>query len=393
MTTAGPEEDLPTLLGRNDHLNILRYIRSHKLREPQLAIHHGKLLLDISLPNDDANKDGTTTTTSGVVKSSRGSRRLGDVERLAALEQVCIASYDMGEIELAERCLLELEARLAVAGGATCADGIPSMMGTRYKLLSALRHESLCDYEAAANMYHDMLLENPANGYAAKRKYCCVLAKASSSADDTAAKTTTTTTPTTSSSSIEGAIRELNDYINVHPGDIAAWYEMATRCLSVCDYASAAYCLEEAILGCPLDSSLHCRLAEIYCTLGGLEYGKLARKHMCQAVQLEPNNLRAWYGLLAVAECYLDEVDKLPSSTSGGSGGGGGGGGGGGSSKNKSNGNTNNGGSRKDAENDSVEVAKELVKFSAEKLMLVYKDSPKMKIVIEGMLKESSESL
>ena len=385
MTTAGPEEDLPTLLGRNDHLNILRYIRAHKLREPQLAIRHGKLLLDISSPNDDnTTKNGTT---SGGVKSSRG-RRLGDVERLAALEQVCIASYDMGENELAERCLMELEARLAAAGGA---NGIPAL-GTRYGLLLALRHESLCDYEAAANMYDDMLLENPANGYAAKRKYCCALAAASSSAtDDAAAKTTTATTaPTPSSSSIEGAIRELNAYINEHPGDIAAWYQMAQRCLSVCDYASAAYCLEEVILGCPLDSSLHCQLAEIYCTLGGLEYGKLARKHMCQAVHLEPNNLRAWYGLIAVAESYLDEVDKLPSSTSGGSGSGGGGGGG---SKNKSNGNTNNGGSRKDAENDSVEVTKELVKFSAEKLMRVYKDSPKMKIVIQGMLKESSESL
>ena len=379
MTTAGPEEDLPTLLGRNDHLNILRYIRAHKLREPQLAIRHGKLLLDISSPNDNT----TNGATSGVVKSR--SRRLGDVERLAALEQVCIASYDVGEIELAERCLMELEARLAAAGGATGANGIPAMVGTRYKLLLALRHESLYDYEAAANMYNEMLLENPANSYAAKRKYCCALAASSSLTDDTAAKTTTTTTtpPTTSSSSIEGAIQELNEYINEHPGDIAAWYQMAQRCLSVCDYASAAYCLEEVILGCPLDSSLHCQLAEIYCTLGGLEYSKLARKHMCQAVHLEPNNLRAWYGLIAVAESYLDEVDKLPSSTSGGSGGGG-------SSKNKSNGNTNNGG-RKDAEDS--EVAKELVKFSAEKLMRVYKDSPKMKIVIEGMLKESSESL
>jgi tetratricopeptide (TPR) repeat protein len=293
------------------------------------------------------------------------------VERLAALEQVCIAAYDLGDINIAERCLMELEARLAMAGSGgatTTGDNIPPM-GMRYKLLLALRHESLHEYQEAITIYNTMLRENPANSYAAKRKYCCVLATTSSS-----------------SSSIEGAIQELNEYINDHPGDIAAWYQMSQHCLSLCDYTSAAYCLEEVILGSPLDSTLHCQLAELYCTLGGIEYAKLARKHMCMAIHVEPNNLRAWYGLLAVSESYLDEVHKLPSSTGGSSSGGGGG------SKNKSS-NGNNSGSRKDAENDSIEVAKELVKFSAEKLMRIYKDSPRMKIIIEGMLKESSESL
>jgi tetratricopeptide (TPR) repeat protein len=299
------------------------------------------------------------------------------VERLAALEQVCIAAYDLGDIDIAERCLMELEARLAMtagSGGAT-GDNIPPM-GMRYKLLLALRHESLYEYHEAIGIYTTMLRENPANSYAAKRKYCCVLATTSSS----------------SSSSIEGAIQELNEYINDHPGDIAAWYQMSQHCLSLCDYTSAAYCLEEVILGSPLDSTLHCQLAELYCTLGGVEYSKLARKHMCMAIHIEPNNLRAWYGLLAVSESYLDEVHKLPMSSSSTGGSGGGGGGGSSRSKNKSNGN-NNSGSRKDAENDSIEVAKELVKFSAEKLMRVYKDSPRMKVVIESMLKESSESL
>ena len=369
--TAGPEEDLPTLLGRNDHINILRYIRAHKLREPQLVIQHGTLLLDISLPDTN----GSATATGGRIQSNNSCRKLGHVERLAALEQVCIAAYDLGDIDIAERCLMELEARLAAmagSGGST-GDNIPPM-GMRYKLLLALRHESLYEYQEAMSIYTTMLRENPANSYAAKRKYCCVLA-------------TTSSSPSSSSSSIDGAIQELNEYINDHPGDIAAWYQMSQQCLSLCDYTSAAYCLEEVILGSPLDSTLHCQLAELYCTLGGIEYSKLARKHMCMALHVEPNNLRAWYGLLAVSESYLDEVYKLPmsSSSTGGSSSGCGG-------KNKSNGN-NNSGSTKDAENDSIEVAKELVKFSAEKLMRIYKDSPRMKIIIEGMLKESSESL
>ena len=78
------------------------------------------------------------------------------------------------------------------------------------------------------------------------------------------------------------------------------------------------------------------------------------------------NNLRALYGLIAAAEGYLDEVERL-SSGKGGAG-------------------------KREAEEEGVEVAKELVKLSAEKMMNVYKGSKLMSIV-ERMLKEASENL
>lgn len=142
---------------------------------------------------------------------------------------------------------------------------------------------------------------------------------------------------------------------------------MAEVCLSVSDFAGAAYCYEEVILGCPLDSNVHCRLGEAYCTAGGLANSKLARKHLAQAVQLDPNNLRAWYGLIAAAEGYLEEVDRLSRS------------------KNTS--------KKAEAEEEGVEVAKELIKFGGDKLMRVYKGNGNMTKVVERMLKESAESM
>ena len=94
----------------------------------------------------------------------------------------------------------------------------------------------------------------------------------------------------------------------------------------------------------------------------GLANAKLARKYLAQAVQLDSNNLRAWYGLIAAAEGYLEEVEKLSSK------------------------------GRKEAEEEGVEVAKEVIKFGGEKLMQVYKGTEMMNIV-ERMLKESSELL
>ena len=99
-------------------------------------------------------------------------------------------------------------------------------------------------------------------------------------------------------------------------------------------------------------------MGEVYCTAGGLSNTKLARKHLAQAVQLDPNNLRAWYGLIGAAEGYLQEVDKI-------------------SNKNSS---------KKDAEQEGVAVANELIKFAGEKLVQVYKGDKMMMKIVEKIL-------
>lgn len=306
MQVTGPEEDLPTLQKAGDDLGVLRYIRAHKLRQPLTVLTHGKRLL-------------------GVSPHSRPSRKLSDAERLSALEQLCVAALDLGKHGLAESCLDCVQSA-----------GISKESG-RYRKLLAMCCESSGDYAGATEIYDGLLKENPSNGYASKRKYCILAAQPGKE---------------------EEAAKAMNDYLSNHPGDIAAWDQMAELCLSLSDFQGAAYCYEEVVLGCPLDSTVHTQLGEAYVTAGGLVNTKLARKHLAEALQLDPNNLRAWYGLMSASESYLDEVSQL--------------------SKN----------GRADEE-EGAEVARALVQLSGEQLMKVYK-STKLSKVVERLLEESA---
>ena len=339
MATTGPEEELSTLISRKDHLNILRYIRAHKIREPTTVVTHGKLLLDIS---EDYITDGNNNNSKPNTSTKR-STSLGDAERLAALEQLCIAALDIGNISLAEYCLDDMQQATGGGRGDSSSSSLVTKESSRFRKLLGMCLEASCDYDGASAIYDKLLQENPSNAYASKRKYC-ILAAQSDKQDE--------------------AMKALNEYLSQHPGDISAWYTMADICLSVSDFQGAAYCYEEVLLGCPLDSNIHVKLGEAYCTAGGMSNVKLARKHLAQAIQLDPNNLRAWYGLIAAAEGYLEEVDKIPSKNS----------------------------SKKEAEEEGVIVAKELIKFGGEKLIQVYKGTKMMKMV-ESMLSESSELL
>ncbi|KAL7528366.1 hypothetical protein ACHAWF_002537, partial [Thalassiosira exigua] len=254
--------------------------------------------------------------------------------RLAALEQLCVASLDVGDVPLAESCLDAL--------GAGTPGSPVTKESSRYRKLLGMCLEASGDYDGAAAVYDALLKDNPSNGHAAKRKYCVLAAQPGREAD---------------------AAKALNDYLSSHPGDVAAWNQMAEACLAASDFQGAAYCYEEVVLGCPLDSDVHAKLGEAYCTAGGLANAKLARKHLAQAVQLDPNNLRAWYGLISAAECYLEEVERI--STKG----------------------------KKEAEEEGVEVAKALIKFGGEKLVQVYRGNKDMAKIVERLLKEASESL
>jgi len=324
----GPEGDLPTLIAQKDHLNVLRYIRAHKLREPQTVVTHGKLLLGIS-ENDN---DGIMMRWKGGGGLTLGG--LGNAERLAALEQLCLASLDVGNVPLAESCLDALQA------GTSGKNSLVSKESARYRKLLGTCLEASGDYDGASAIYDKLLAENPSNAYAAKRKYCILAAQPNKETE---------------------AMAALNDYLTKHPGDVAAWNAMAEACRAASDFKGAAYCYEEVILACPLDSDIHARCGEAYCTAGGAAHAKLGRKHLAQAIRLDPNNLRAWYGLLAAAEGYLEEVERLPKG-------------------------------KKEAEEEDVEVARELIKFGGEKLMTVYKGK-EMAEIVGRLLKETSERL
>ena len=304
----GPEEDLDALICSSDHLGVLRYIRAHKLRKSELVVEHGKLLLGKTLARGAGHSNNLILD---ILPHVGG---VDESERLGALEQICISALDVQDQSLAQQAL----ALIAKAAGSSM----------RYRRLEGLVLESKCDAEGALDFYNDMIKENPSNFYAIKRKYSILRA----TMRDVDAR------------------EILNQYLEKNGCDLGAWMEMAKTCLEVGDYSGAAFCYEELILSSPLDSDLHCSLAECYISAGGKDNLKLARKHMAQSLELNPNNLRAMFGLISAAEGFLEAQSQLKSKVNA-------------------------------VEEDDLEVARELIRFGVDALAKSYKDSPMSHLV------------
>eukprot|EP00529_Nitzschia_sp_RCC80_P029622 CAMPEP_0113502516 /NCGR_PEP_ID=MMETSP0014_2-20120614/33604_1 /TAXON_ID=2857 /ORGANISM="Nitzschia sp." /LENGTH=320 /DNA_ID=CAMNT_0000397325 /DNA_START=79 /DNA_END=1041 /DNA_ORIENTATION=+ /assembly_acc=CAM_ASM_000159 len=266
----GPDDDLPSLVKRKDHLGVLRFIRNHELREPTLVVEHGQALLggpDLLKNLDD------------------------EAAQISALEQICLAALDVHDHDLAERCLSRIKS--------TPNQVVDSKDSARYRRLLARCLEASKDYDGAMIVYDDLLRENPSNAVALQRKYCILRAQ-----------NKLRTEP-------KVVIDALNAYIGQQLSDVSGWYEMAKLRMSLGDWKSAAYALEQVVLGSPLDSEIHRQLAEVYATIGSVEYLALARKHMAQALELDPTNLRAQWGLVSVSNQFLEEASSSGSGLSG----------------------------------------------------------------------------
>ena len=297
----GPDEDLPTLIQRNDHLNVLRYARAHQLRDPDLVLKHGKALLGENVD-----------------------KKIGDeLARLAALEQMCLSALDAQDHPFAQKCLGKLKEAVGKEP-------------VRFRALLGRCLESTRDDDAAKQIYMDLLEDNPSNLVALKRMYCLA---------------------TTDKEKMD----KLNNYLEQNRADPAGWYEMAQLRLSMADYRGAAYALEEVVMGSPLDSDVHCLLGEVYATIGGVENLQLARKHMAQSLELNSSSRRALFGLVAVANDFLEAV----------------------ASKSKKS---------QSVDDHDVEVAKELVKYGADKILKSYKGT-KMYGMVQKVVEGYTEGL
>lgn len=84
--------------------------------------------------------------------------------------------------------------------------------------------------------------------------------------------------------------------------DSEAWQELSELYLAEQDFAKAAFCFEELLLHNPHNHLLYQRYAEIKYTQGGYENVEVARANYCQALQLNPNNLRALFGVYLVSK-------------------------------------------------------------------------------------------
>ena len=89
------------------------------------------------------------------------------------------------------------------------------------------------------------------------------------------------------------------------------------RYLSMSKYDAAAFCLEECALHDPMNHILHCRLGEVYYTLG-IEYFATARKYFAQSLEIKPKgNARALHGLAGCCHAMACSADKMSREQSG----------------------------------------------------------------------------
>ena len=83
--------------------------------------------------------------------------------------------------------------------------------------------------------------------------------------------------------------------------DGEAWMELSDLYVLEQDYAKAAFCCEELILQHPHNHLYYQRYAEIRYTQGGVDHLEMAKVYYSHAIKLNPQNMRALYGLLMVS--------------------------------------------------------------------------------------------
>uniref|UniRef100_A0A914VNZ7 ER membrane protein complex subunit 2 n=1 Tax=Plectus sambesii TaxID=2011161 RepID=A0A914VNZ7_9BILA len=195
---------------------------------------------------------------------SRRPSALGD-ELWVVYEQVCIAALDCARLDVAAECMNALQKKFPNSH--------------RVLKLQAMRLEAMGRYDDAVGVYDTLTARDEANPSYRKRKVAVLKAQGKRTE----------------------AIRELNDYLKKFLNDNEAWLELSNLYLGECEYAKAAHCLEELILAQPHNSLYLQRYADVKYTLGGTDNVEQAKQYFLQAAKINPNNMRALYGLFFVS--------------------------------------------------------------------------------------------
>merc|ERR1711993_119389 len=146
----------------------------------------------------------------------------------------------------------------------------------RMRRLRAMKFEMLERYDDALDILDTILEEDDSNSQARKRKIAILKAQGENGK----------------------AILELVKYLKEFMADGEAWMELCDLYILEQEYAKAAFCCEELILQHPHNHLYYQRYAEIRYTQGGFENLEQAKIYYCHAIRLNPNNMRALYGLL-----------------------------------------------------------------------------------------------
>lgn len=199
--------------------------------------------------------------------------KMGD-EAWLVYEQVCTSALDCQKYDVAEHCIELLDQKFP--------------QSLRVRRLQGMMFEALGEYDKAEEEYKNILELESTNMYARKRQIAILKAKGR----------------------IPDAIQRLNEFLKEFMTDYESWNELCDLYLAQHDYTSAAFCVEELIMSNPHNHLYHQKYAEIRYTQGGNDNFELARSYFAQAVKLNPNNLRALYGLFLSASSLAASSGK-----------------------------------------------------------------------------------
>lgn len=227
-------------------IELLQFMRIHRMRQPELALVHGGALL------------------------TKFRNKMEKGELWTVMEQVFLAACDAGHNEWRDYCLQQLVKKWPKS--------------IRVERLKGIYQESVEDYAEAKNIYTNIINEKPEDTITRKRLIAMEKQHGK----------------------LDSAIEACNSYLEVFSTDADVWHELAELYIEACSLSRAVYCFEELVLSNPRSMYHILTYAELLYSTGDYE---LSRKYFCLAAYLDGACLRALWGLCAV-NMALAEKDK-----------------------------------------------------------------------------------
>jgi len=217
-------------------IDLLQFMRLHKVHQPELVLLHGGELL------------------------SKYPRKLGN-ELWTVTEQVFLAACTAGHDEWRDYCLHALVHQWPNSH--------------RVERLKGIYQESKQNYAEAKKIYIKITTDKPEDTITRKRLIAMHKQQGH----------------------IDKAIEDINKYLETFSTDSEVWHELAELYIEAGSLSRAVYCFEELMLSNPRSLYHILTYAELLYSVGDYE---LSRKYYSLACYLDGGCLRALWGLLAV---------------------------------------------------------------------------------------------
>lgn len=231
-------------------VDLLQFMRTHKIHQPENALIHGSKLL------------------------REGQRKLG-AELWTVYEQVFLAAAELHVESWRDYCLEQLKKKF------------PSSI--RVKRLEGIQLESMEQWEKAKNLYKGILKDKPEDTVCSKR----IMAITKQHGTRTE------------------AVDEMVKYLDTFSTDVEVWHELAELYIEAGALQRAVFCFEELLLHNPRSLYHVLTYAELlYSTgekSGDNETLLTSRKYFCFACYLDGGCLRALWGLWVVNNALADK--------------------------------------------------------------------------------------